>query len=60
MWLIYTLSIYLRVKGVWRRFSGSRPEVISKKDVLKNLVKFTGKHLYLFFNKAADLRPTTL
>ena len=56
------LSIYLRIKGVWRRFSSSRPEVPSKKDVLKNLAIFTGKHLYrgLFFNKAAGLWPTTL
>ena len=33
-----------------------------KKDVLRNFVKFTGKHLCqsLFFNKVADLRPATL
>ena len=26
-------------------FRGSRPEVLCKKDVLRNLTKFTGKHL---------------
>ena len=33
-----------------------------KKSVLKNSVKFTGKHprQSLFFNKVADLRPATL
>ena len=33
-----------------------------KKSVLKNSVKFTGKHSRqsLFFNKVADLRPATL
>ena len=32
------------------------------KGVLRNLTKLTGKQLYqsLFFNKVADLRPTTL
>ena len=34
------------------------PEVFSKKGVLKNFVKFTGKHLCqsLFFNKVAGLK----
>ena len=33
-----------------------------KEDVLRNLVKFTGKHLcqILFLNKVAGLRPETL
>ena len=33
-----------------------------KKGVLKNFIKFTGKHLCqnLFFNKVAGLRPATL
>ena len=37
-------------------------EVFCKKDVLKNLAKFTGKQLWqsLFFNKIAGLMPTTL
>ena len=38
------------------------PEVFYKKCILKNLEKFTGKHLYqsLFFNKVASLGPATL
>ena len=47
----------------------SLPEVFCKKDVLRNFIKFTGKHLCyslffnkvagqsLFFNKVAGLRP---
>ena len=41
---------------------GSSPsEVLYKKVVLKNLAKFTGKHLCqsLFFNKVPVLRPAT-
>ena len=36
----------------------SRPEVFCKKSVLRNFVKFTGKHQcqILFFNKVAGLR----
>ena len=36
--------------------------VLCKKVFFRNFTKFTGKHLYqsLFFNKVADLRPTTL
>ena len=36
----------------------SRQEVFCNKDVLKNLTKFTGKHLCqsLFFNKVAGLQ----
>ena len=38
------------------------PEVFCKKGVLRNFVKFTGKHLCqsLLFNKAAGLKPETL
>ena len=38
------------------------PEMIYQKVVLKDVAKFTGKHLYhsFFFNKIAGLRPTTL
>ena len=48
----------------WNEFYGSHsvfrsslPEVFWKKDVLRNLTKFTGKHLCqsLFFNKVARL-----
>ena len=37
----------------------SLPNVFSKKGVLKNFAKFSGKHLSqsLFFNKVAGLRP---
>ena len=40
----------------------SRPEGFCKKAILRNLTKFTGKHLCqsLFFNKVAGLRPATL
>ena len=40
----------------------SRPEVFSKKVVLRNFAKFTGKHLYqnFFFDVAAGLGPATL
>ena len=39
-------------------FRSSRPEVFWKKGVLRNFVKFTGKHLCqsLFFDKVAGLR----
>ena len=38
------------------------PEVFYKKGVLRNFVKFTGKHLCqsLFFNKVGGLRPAAL
>ena len=44
------------------RYRSSRPEVCSKKGVLRNFTKFTGKHLChrVFFNKVAGLRPATL
>ena len=37
----------------------SRPEVFCEKGVLRNIAKFTGKHLCqgLYFNKVAGLRP---
>ena len=36
-------------------------EVFCEKDVLKNFVKFAGKHMYrVSFNKLTGLRPTTL
>ena len=40
----------------------SRPEVFCRKSVLRNLAKFTGKHLCqsFFFNKVAGLRSATL
>ena len=43
-------------------YRSSRPEVLRKKGALKNLAKFTGKHLRqsLFFNKVEGVRPATL
>ena len=45
-------------------FEGQKqpPEVFYKKGVLKNFIKFTGKHLCrgLFFNKVENLRLATL
>ena len=40
----------------------SRQELFCEKDVLRNFIEVTGKHLCqsLFFNKAAGLRPQTL
>ena len=40
----------------------SRPNVFSKKVILKNFAKFTRKHLCqsLFFNKVAGLRSANL
>ena len=39
----------------------SRPDVFCEKGVLRNTVKFTGKHLCqsLFFNKIAGIRPSS-
>ena len=44
------------------RFLWLCPEVFCKKGVLRNLAKFTGKHLCqsLFFNKVAGPRPAIL
>ena len=43
-----------------KKIRSSRPEVFCKKEVLKNVTKFTGKHLCqsIFFNKVAGLRNT--
>ena len=40
-------------------YRSSRPEVFCQKDVLRNFVKFTWKHLCqsLFFNKVSGLKP---
>ena len=40
-----------------KRYRRSRSEVFCKKDVLRNIAKFTGKHLCqrFFFNKVAGL-----
>ena len=53
---------YLAVsRQLWSSRSSSQA-VFCKKVVLRNFVKFTGKHMCqsLFFNKVAGLRPATL
>ena len=44
------------------KYRSRRPEVFCQKAVLKNFVKFSGKHLCqsFFFNKVAGLRPASL
>ena len=62
------IKIYQQLQGVgkssaiepvmqYKIFKSSRPEVLSKKGVLRNFTKFTGKHLCqsLFFNKVAGI-----
>ena len=45
----------------WWLHESSRERCSTKKDVLSNFAKSTGKHLCqsLFFDKVADLRPAT-
>ena len=52
--------LYLKLRCAISRSSHWRCS--NEKGVLRNLTKFTGKHLCqsLFFNKVAGLRPTTL
>ena len=50
--LVYwALTVFILTDVVYPIFRGSRPEVFCKKGVLKNLAKFTEKHLCkcLFF-----------
>ena len=46
----------------FKKVRSSRPEVLCKKDILRNFANFTGKRLCqsLFFNKVAGLRCATL
>ena len=55
-------AIMLKVWKLKSRNRSSRPEMFSIKGVLRNLAKFSEKHLYqgLFFNKFAGLGPATL
>ena len=55
---IFWQSILANVAASQIITRSSRPEVFYKKGVLRNFVKFIGKHLYqgLFFNKVAGLR----
>ena len=61
-WPEYLKFFHALVRFPISKIRSSRQEVFSKKDVLKNLTEFTGKHLCwnLFFNKVAGFRPTTL
>ena len=59
--LSHKLNTYYYNKDVCKEandYRSSRPEVFSKKGVLRNFAKFTGKHLCqsLFFNKVAGLQ----
>ena len=58
--IILILKVMMKVKEsksqkVEQKIEKQPPEVFCKKDVLRNFVKFTGKHLCqsLFFNKVA-------
>ena len=50
------------LKILSKNVKSNRPEVFSKRGVLRNFAKFKGKHLCqsLFFIKVAGLRPATL
>ena len=62
------ILIYINIKRVFQmgidyaHWRTSRQEVFCEKGVLRNFIKFIGKHLCqsLFFNKVAGLRPATL
>ena len=57
--VVYLFSLSINSKTFWEVLAtfilvrSSRPEVLCDRDVLKNFVKFIGKHLYqsLFVNK---------
>ena len=53
---------YISLRKLSLFFRYSRPEVFCKKGVLRNFVKFIGKHLRksLCFKKVAGPRPATL
>ena len=61
-WCLYCYKYRRRYLNVHPNIRSSCLEVFCKKSVLKNLAKFTGKHLCrsFFFNKVAGLRPATL
>ena len=78
LWMFSTVinlrySVFLKIKRVskeappaWKlklvHSRSSHPELFCKRDVPRNVAKFTEKHLChrLFFNKVVDLRPATL
>ena len=51
-----TIVLLETLEWLQKRFQKQPPEVFYKKGALKNLSKFTRKHLYqsLFFNKVAE------
>ena len=75
--MLYVKALKLKTRKITKKFSSlyflliispqppifrsSPPEMFCKKGVLKNIAKFTGKHLCqnLFLNKIAGLRPAT-
>ena len=52
----------MKIHNALAFYRSSRSDVFCKKSVLRNFVRFTGKHLCQsrFFNKVAGLRPGTL
>ena len=63
LYVILPGSFYLKlyISCLMEIFQKQPHEVFHEKSVLKNFIKFTGKHLYqsLFFNKVAGFRPAT-
>ena len=53
-------GLHKRTENNWNS-RNSRPGVFCKKGVLRNIERFTGKHLRqgLFFNKVAGFKPVT-
>ena len=52
------MFLVISSKVIYEAFRSSHRNCSIKKDILRNVAKFTGKHLRqsLFFNKAAGLR----
>ena len=61
-WIITIVQEKKCLVDLTLREKSTRSEVFSKKVVLRNFAKFTGKHLcqLLFFNKVVGMRPATL
>ena len=62
VYIYICLYIYCYIVYIYFLVPNSITQKFFKKEVLKNLAKFIGKHLCwnLFFNKVAGLRPATL
>ena len=56
------LDFYNFVKIFSEKPGTATRSVLQRKNILKNVAKFTGKHLWqrVFFNNTAGLRPATL